>query len=417
MFLKKIICLCSVLFTTASMSQAMVPRESQLADDIVGSQFLQVGVDAWRINTSAKEDTKANMNSLSRLQLANSYPAWSSFSDVSPWLRYEGGIRVGQDTLLTLKYRSDQSTGSRLDEASLDRSFHIYGMRLGVLDPKISWCRTYDIDSPWVRENNPFCSIQPLNFARGSAPGGQVYANFIAGEYSVQTIAGVYRPLWFNYASNESPTITLPANSTITQHVKSGLAMSATNLRNGMELRVGVLQDQFTSNRYSINQSVPYNNDVRSDVLFVGANWYATSKIALRMTYFTYTGHWKQTMRDTVNYVSFDQDSRYKATSLESNYQMNARDVLSAAYVVYDFNANPTEYALQAGSPVLVSTYSGAPHFVTTNASLSWRRDWGAGLFTVLQLSKANTDQRDSSNNKQISSEGQAIGLRLGYRF
>jgi hypothetical protein len=169
MFLKKSICVCVAMFANAAMAQAVIATEHQWTDDIVGSHFFQVGVDAWRINTSAAEDTTENMKSLSRLQLANSYPVWSSFRDVSPWVRFDGGLRVGQDTLLTLKYRSDQSTGSRLDEASIDRAFHNFGAKLGVLDPKISWCRTYDIDSPWVRENNPFCSIQPLNFARGSA--------------------------------------------------------------------------------------------------------------------------------------------------------------------------------------------------------------------------------------------------------
>jgi hypothetical protein len=417
MFLKKSICVCAAMFANAAMAQAVVATEHQWTDDIVGSHFFQVGVDAWSINTSAAEDTTENMKSLSRLQLANSYPVWSSFRDVSPWVRFDGGLRVGQDTLLTLKYRSDQSTGSRLDEASIDRAFHNFGAKLGVLDPKISWCRTYDIDSPWVRENNPFCSIQPLNFARGSAPGAQVYANFIAGDYSLQTIAGVYRPLWLNYAPNESPTLTLASNSTVTSHVKSGLAMSATNLRNGMELRVGVLQDEFTSNRDSVSGSVPYNNDVRSDVLFVGANWYATSKLALRMTYFTYSGRLNRAMRDTVSYVSLDQTSDYKAKSLEANYQLNARDVISASHVVYDLNIDPTNYVLQAQVPVLKSTYSGAPYFVTTNLSLSWRRDWGRGVFTVLQVSQAKTDQHDASNNKHLSSDGQALGLRLGYRF
>jgi hypothetical protein len=415
MFLKQMAWL-TYIFTGSAFAQMAAEIEHQWTDDVVGSHTLQVGVDAWRINTSAIEDTTANMNSLSRLQLANSYPVWH-YRNPSEWLRFEGALRVGRDTLLSMKYRSDQSTGSRLDEASVDWAFHTYGVKFGVVDPKISWCRTYDIDSPWVRENNPFCSIQPLNFTKGSAPGAQTYANFIASDYSIQAIAGMYRPLWFNYAPHESPTITLASQSTITSHTKSGIALSATNLRNGTEFRFGILRDDFSSNRESINQSVPYNNAVHSEVKFIGANWYATPRIALRATYFTYAGHLTRTMRDSVSYVKLDQLSDYKATSLEANYQVNARDVMSISHVVYDFASNPDNYALQSGVPVLISTYVGVPHFVTTNISMSWRRDWGGGFFTVAQFSKAMTDQHDASTNKHLSSDGRALGLRLGYRF
>jgi hypothetical protein len=100
-----------------------------------------------------------------------------------------------------------------------------------------------------------------------------------------------------------------------------------------------------------------------------------------------------------------------------SNYQVNARDVMSISHAVYDFALNPDRYALQSGVPVLTSSYAGVPHFVTTNMSMSWRRDWGGGFFTVAQLSKAVTDQHDASSNKHLSSDGKALGLRLGYRF
>ena len=415
MFLKRCVVMCA-MGAGSVMAQISGQPEHQWTEDVVGSHILQMGVDAWHIDSSAQEDTTANMNSLSRLQLANSYPVWH-YRNPAEWLRFEGALRVGRDTLMTLKYRSDQSTGSRLDEASVDWAFRTYGVKLGVVDPKISWCRTYDMDSPWVRENNPFCSIQPLNFTKASAPGAQSYANFIAAGYSFQAIAGVYRPLWFNYAPHESPTITLASQSTINTHTKSGLALSATNLRNGTEFRLGVLRDDFQSNRESINQSVPYNNDVRSDVLFLGGNWYATSKLALRVTHFTYSGYRARTMRDVVHYLKEEQWSQYKATSLETNYQVNARDVLSASHVVYTFNSDTTTYGLQSGASVIVSAYSGTPHFVTRNLSLSWRRDWGQGLFTVLQMSNAKTDQFDASLNQQISSHGQALGLRVGYRF
>lgn len=415
MFLRKMAWLI-YLFTSSALAQAVAEVEHQWADDVVGSHTLQVGVDAWRINTSANEDTTANMNSLSRLQLANSYPVWN-YRNPSEWMRFEGALRVGRNTLLNMKYRSDQSTGSRLDEASVDWAFHTYGVKFGVLDPKISWCRTYDVDSPWVRENNPFCSIQPLNFAKGSAPGAQAYANFIAGGYSLQALAGAYRPLWWNYAPNETPTLDLGPTSVVKNHIKSGLALSATNLSNGTEFRVGLLRDHYQAQKDSDTTDVPYRYDVQSDVMFLGANWYATEKIALRATYFTYVGDMTRTLQSQAQNLLRDQNSKYKATSLEMNYQLNATHVFGLAHVVYDFNQNYSNYDVQSGTPVFQSGYVGAPHFVTTNTSVSWRHDWRKGLFTVLQYSDARVSQTHSVSQRQQSSNGTALGLRLGYRF
>jgi len=243
MFLRQIaVVLLGVSTSALSFAQIAAAPEHEWADDVIGSHVLQVGVDAWRINTSAQEDTTANMKALSRLQLANSYPVWS-YQDVSPWLRFDGGLRVGGNTLLALKYRSDQSTGSRLDEVSVDWAYHAFGVKAGVLDPKMSWCRTYDVDSPWVRESNGFCTIQPDNFAKGSAPGVQTYANLILGDYSFQGLVGVYRPLMFDYAPRETPTIVVAPSATVLSHTRSGMALSATNLKNGTEARLGLMTD------------------------------------------------------------------------------------------------------------------------------------------------------------------------------
>jgi len=417
MFLKKSICVCVAMFANAAMAQAVVATEHQWTDDIVGSHFFQVGVDAWRINTSAAEDTTENMNSLSRLQLANSYPVWSNYKDVSPWLRFDGSLRVGQDTLFTLKYRSDQSTGSRLDEASVDRAFHNFGAKLGVVDPKISWCRTYDVDSPWIRENNPFCSIKPLNFARGSAPGAQAYANFIAGDYSLQAIAGAYRPLLFGYESRVAPTIVLAAADNVANRTKTGLALSATNLKNGTEFRFSVLKDQYATYRPASDTGLARKKTLDADIFFIGGAWYATEKLVLRGSYFMYQGPLEYLDEDVVTYVSLHDDKRNDATTLEVNYQVNSRDVFAAAYAVYGFQLDQTLYKLNGNTPIVKSASVGPPHFVTKNASISWRRDWGRGVFTVLQLSDAKTNQSDSITGTKVSSNGQAIGLRLGYRF
>ena len=415
MFLRTLTC-ALVLSGCAASAQTLSAPEHQWTDNVVGSHILQVGVDAWDIRTSASEDTKANMNSLSRLQLANSYPQWD-YHSTAPWVRFEGGLRIGSDVLLNMKYRADQSTASRVDEASVDWAFHTYGVKLGVLDPKISWCRTYDVDSPWARETNPYCTIKPLVFARGSAPGVQTYGNFIAGDYSLQAIAGTYRPLMFGYESHATPTITVVSSATVTERVKTGVALSATNLRSGTEFRLSLMRDAYSVYRPILGTSPARKTDFSADVLFVGAAWQITPKVAVRGSYFTYAGDLYYNEFDRIEYVSLYDQKLDSSKTVEINFQANSKNIYSIGSTVSSLNIDQYLYQLNGNSVVSKSAYKGAPTYTTTNVAVSWRRDWSGGLFTVLQLSDARVNQSDSSKAIRLSSNGQAIGLRLGYRF
>jgi len=112
-------------------------------------------------------------------------------------------------------------------------------------------------------------------------------------------------------------------------------------------------------------------------------------------------------------------DTTYRAATLEANYQLNAIDVISAAYSVYDYDLSGRTFKLQGESTVLNSVLDGYPRFTTKNVSLSWRRDWGRGLFSVLQYTRAQVEQSQSDlvTTQKTSSYGTAFGLRLGYRF
>jgi hypothetical protein len=91
--------------------------------------------------------------------------------------------------------------------------------------------------------------------------------------------------------------------------------------------------------------------------------------------------------------------------------------VYAASYSVYDFNTDSQAYQWVQGAAVLQSNTLGSPRFRTTNTAVSWRREWGAGLFSVLQLSAAHTAQSDAATQKNLSSNGTSLGLRWGYRF
>lgn len=380
------------------------------SDQVVGSHVFLVGLDIWSIETSVKEDTSDNMNGLSRLQLANSYPV-RPYQDTAAWMRFEGGLRVGDDTLLSLRAQNHQVQGHRIDEAALDHSIGAFGIRMGVVDPRISWCRTYDIDSPWIRENNAFCTIKPNNFARSSAPGVQVYGHHIVGTYSLQGLLGTYHPTAFGFAEDESPTFTLPSNMKTASHQKWGGALSASNLRNGTEIRLGFMNGDY---RAVHSSGAPQTRTVKSDVLFAGFHWYLNRQWAFRTTQFTYDGTYQRLTPERVD----RQDQRdYRASTYEINYQASSRDTIAVAYFLYNFDIQG--FMLTSQAPHTRQTLDGYPAFTNQTWSLAWRRDWSKQLFSAVQISDAKVKQRETIDDRtrHRSSQGQALGLRLGYRF
>jgi hypothetical protein len=331
-------------------------------------------------------------------------------------MRFEGALRFGDNTLLNLRAQNHQVQGSRVDEAALDHSVGAFGVRLGVVDPRISWCRTYDIDSPWVRENNAFCTIEPLNFAKSSAPGVQVYAHHILGGYSLQALMGTYHPLILGFADEEFPTFTPPEGMRATADHKLGAAFSASNLRDGTELRLGWMQGDFLG---TLKGPHPESRMVSSDVWFAGLNWYIQRNWALRTTYFTYDGQYQRRADSSPPFVERRDARDYRAVTYELNHQASARDNWAVSYAIYDFDISGKTFVSINGVSTTQSVLIGAPHFQTRNLSLSWRHDWSTSAFVVIQFSQTRAQQR-SSNGFQVryaESDGKAMGVRMGYRF
>jgi hypothetical protein len=410
MFLKHLTLTWLVCTGLPALAQLDPAPQHNWAENVVGSHIFVVGLDGWAINTSEDSDTSANMNGVSRLQLANSYPV-RPYRSVSAWMRFEGALRFGDNTLLNLRAQNHQVNGSRIDEAALDHSMGTFGVRLGVVDPRISWCRTYDIDSPWVRENNSFCTIKPHNFARSSAPGVQLYGHHILGGYSFQGLMGTYHPSAFGFAEEESPTFTLIDGMRTESHTKLGGALSASHLKSGTEIRLGFMEGDYRAEK---TEAAAQTRTVDSRVLFAGLNWYADRQWALRTTHFTYDGTYQ---RITPARLDRRDQRDYRASTYEVNYQASARDIMALAYFEYDFDISG--FMLTSQPPHRVQVLDGFPQFKNRTWSLAWRRDWTKHLFTALQFSQAGVHQRETidDRSRQRSSNGRAVGIRLGYRL
>lgn len=393
------------------------------------SYDLLIGFDTWDLHPSVDRDTSSNPNSNTRLFLANSTPYWP-YQNPAPWIKYRGTLHFHSGTTLSVKYRRDQSSGSRLDELSLDQAYHGVGVRLGVLDYKTSWCRTYEVDSPWVRENDPFCTVRTASQPISAAPGLQGYANAELGGFKLQAIAGAYSPLRLNYAPKEFTNTVINDLSQVTQNDKIGIAFNAIQLETGLDLRLSFLStDQYADYRIQLSDPT-YRIHQKTDVVYAGLSFNPVAPLTVRMTQlqsklqgmsFYPAGY---VLKDDTTAEVFYRDFSPKTSSvLEMNYQIGARDVVSFAHSIYDLDTDTILYRYAIPSFSL-QTLSNPGQFVsrTTNTSLSWRRDWQKGLYTVIQWSAA---QFKSSTNlsafgsepTQESSDGTAVGLRVGYRF
>lgn len=156
---------------------------------------------------------------------------WSrDHQELSPWAT----VRVGYDLLthlsVQLKAQTRQDFGGRVDELSATYDVSpSFGLRAGVLDFNLAWCRDYERSNPWVQDPNAFCSDPATRRASGSSPGVQAYATGTRGDYQLQGVAGLYQPELLDY------------DKAVGTSQKFGMAANALNVITGMEYHLGWL--------------------------------------------------------------------------------------------------------------------------------------------------------------------------------
>lgn len=411
-----------LLITVGSLPKAYCASPSGVTYD------LQVGLDSWDLRPSVQQDTAENQVGNTRLFLANSTPYWT-YENTSPWVKFQGSVRILDNTLLSMRYRRDVSSGSRLDELSVDQAINSFGMRAGVLDYKTSWCRTYDVDSPWVRENDPFCTVRTTSQSIRAAPGVQLYANNSLGDLRLQAVAGIYNPLQFDYTSTEFTNSALNAYSKVIKNDKVGLSFNVTDVETALELRLSFLHtDQAANVRTSLTEPT-YRIEQTVDVVYAGISFNPVPPLTVRITHLGsnmqgksyYPDGWVRP-DDTAAEVLYRDSAPKESNVVELNFQANAQDVYSLAYSVYDLSTDSIGYTYDPVSRVTTAaSNTEAFDFRNTNTSISWRRDWKKGVFTVLQWTSAQAQSASKPGANAplatANSNGTAIGLRLGYRF
>lgn len=405
--------------TTAQTLESPLQETSSFWNEVRSSHTFQVGVDTWHLN---KNLGPVGFNDNTRLlNLADSQPH-GEYKSTSPWVKVDAQAQRG-NAIFRFRFDQNQSVGSRIDELSADLSHHDLGIRVGVLGYKVSWCRTQDVDSPWMRENDPFCVVDTTSAAIKSAPGVQAYINTLIGSYKVQSLVGVYRPMFANFNTREFSEYVDP-DLRVIGNKKYGASMNAIDLNTGTEFRLSYLHSDQMANRVMPNDPTQ-RLDQTTDVGYAAISTYITPLINLRLSHFKSTAHVDYSFptgytKPGDDYPDlFDTFGRERTSKvLELNYQHTARDVISFAYSRYDvidrYQSIRQETPLGALRYFTPSTIK----YNNTSQSIAWRRDWQKNIFTIVQATFADLKQplKDAIST-DTHSTGRALGLRLGYSF
>ena len=370
----------------------------------------QIGFDVWDIHTNIP-----NPNQERLLFLANSTPQWQ-YRNPSPWIRFEGQADLSPQLSAAIKLRGDQSSDWRVDELNVKWAVSpSLGAAVGVVDYKLSWCRIHEEDSPWVRENDPFCTVRTTDQAVGAAPGLQVYATNNTSDWSLQGMIGIYNPLIGDYDNKEFTNTVISGNSKVTKNDRVGINLSAVHQATGAEFRLGWQHvDQFA--RYVLWPAPSPLADYKKsgDIVFVGASFNPHPQWSVRATllHSRIIGDWEGAFVTNGELYAGDQDIDRQSISLENIYRVNAKNTLALALSEYKFQSMST-FKRPNG------TISYLPLGLLTNrlASISWRYEWQHGVYSALQASHSRSNIQLPSPIGTNRVEGTSFGARLGWRF
>lgn len=382
-----------------------------LAEGLKVKSTFQGGIDFWTITPSQPEQPSADFDfkkgsaydDHTSLNLPDAKTKWH-YQAASAWFRHTSNIRLSSNAELNLKVRADQLMGLHVDAAHLDwaPSPHA-GLRAGVVNFNTNWCRTYDVDSPWLAEPDVFCRRNDFMHINNAAPGLQAYANTQLGDYQMQAIVGVYRPMLLSYETQEFGFNyrSLRANFKREFNRKASAALNFLNLQNGTQLRLGMMRSD-QAGIYS--PKLTALDRARHNLVnnyYVGFDTYVRPNMRLRYSVSKFVS------RDFYDDALVVQDKDTSRT-LELMYEWRSSDLFALGWSQFSIAAAVNDQAIN---------YKADDYFYAGNTSqfMSWRHQWGKGFYNTLQWSHAAQTNGYFGNRRPGS--GNALGLRLGYQY
>jgi hypothetical protein len=374
----------------------------------------QFGVDTWKLGASIDHDPIPGFNDAnSNLLLPDSYTTWS-YKNVSPYGRFAGNKKFSRNLSFNFKVRADQSQGFKINEASMEKEISpTLAFRLGVVDYKTSWCRTYDVDNGWIQDIEAFCVTRQFRDVSGGAPGVQAVTNTQWNDYQIQTLAGLYNPLLLNYSPNEFANVVVSNQQSVRSNKKAGFNINILDLTTAFETRISFLQTH--QEAYSPEANLLGTTKQTYDLWYLGFNIPTRiPNLSVRLTHVLQNQKYtcRSSVAELASPCNLNSTSHKKSSSAQLSY-------ISSAKNLFSLGISETGIQTQSDffSPDLqVFTHlEDAFYIKMQQASVAWRHDWDGGFFTIIQYIKAR--QNNGQVGIRFPSDGYAVGFRMGYQY
>lgn len=365
---------------------------------------MQAGVDYWYLDQPPLS-TDTTTRSITNLFMANSSPKWD-YRSTSPWIKASGDLQLSSGTTFRYKVRAEQSDGMKLDDFHIDWSISPRsGIRGGVVDYKTSLCRTYDLDSPWVRENDPFCVSRISNIAILSSPGVQAYAQSAYDNYHVEALVGIYRPRAFGYAPDEFSNVALQPNQTVEVNNRWGWSLNLLDTLKASEVRLSWLGGTQETNRAADGYRAQKNS-----LWYLSASFYPLQHLQVR-GYFIRSSTKQDSYDDPYGDIKIlEADMVRESKALEVIYQINGANTVGLGTSIYTHNwklAGLNGYEALSSDDFL--------KFTQRSQSVTWRHNFENRVHSSIQFTQSSNNELLWTQRTQAKAWG--IGLQIGYAY
>lgn len=320
------------------------------------------------------------------------------YSTTKPWRNASGWAKATvqhelKDTIapivLTAQGQTHQVNGTRVDRLDADvRLSEETGLRVGVLPYRISWCRTYDDNSPWMAEPDAFCRFAGLSEISQGAFGAQTYWSDIAGGWLIDAMAGIYRPTVDGQNDKLGPYVSVGPT---VMHKAHGASVNALHLATGIQARAGWLRTR----QHQDSSAGSYQRSMAYDSYYLAAEGNVARSVDLRVSLAGYLGS------QTNPASPYDWDGR--SLTLEAIWKPVHGHSIALGVSRY---SNRTTYPKDPN----------LQNLIVPSTSLAWRFDLPAGWWGVVQATHTGDDYttRTGANTQRA---GTAIGARIARSF